>query len=257
MAQKALITGASSGIGRDMAGVLSDMGYEVILAARSTDKLQELAESLKTKAYVITADLSDRNACLDLYNKTMEICYDGSLEVVINNAGFGLFGEFSQTDMNTELKMIDTNVVALQILMKLFLKEFIKKNSGYILNVASSAAFMPGPLMSVYYSTKAYVMRLTQAVDRELKNKKSRVYAGVLCPGPVDTNFNNTAKVQFALKGLSSPYVAEYGIKKMFKRKTVIIPGISMKLGKFGLRPIPDRLITKIAYNIQHKKGGE
>ena len=143
----------------------------------------------------------------------MEICYDGSLEVVINNAGFGLFGEFSQTDMNTELKMIDTNVVALQILMKLFLKEFIKKNSGYILNVASSAAFMPGPLMSVYYSTKAYVMRLTQAVDRELKNKKSRVYAGVLCPGPVDTNFNNTANVQFALKGLSSPYVAEYGIK--------------------------------------------
>ena len=254
MSKKALITGAGSGIGRDIAKVLSSMGYEIIMVSRSTEKMHETAKQLKTKSYIIPADLSDRNKCIDIYKEVQEICTDGELEIVINNAGFGLFGRFCESDINTELKMIDTNIVALHILTKLFLNNFISKNSGYILNVASSAAFMPGPLMAAYYSTKAYVLRLSLAVDRELKKTGSNVYIGVLCPGPVDTNFNNVANVKFALKGLSSEYVAEYAIKKMLKRKTVIVPGLKMKLGKFILRFAPDSLATEAAYNIQRRK---
>ena len=248
----ALVTGASSGIGRDIAVCLSKMGYDVIITARNEKRLNETKALLDGKAHVIAADLSDRNACFELYKDANEI---GNIDVLINNAGFGLFGEFSKSDLTTELNMIDANITALHILTKLFINDFVKRDSGYILNVASSAGFMPGPLMSTYYSTKAYVLRLTQAISRELKNSGSNVYIGALCPGPVDTNFNNTANVIFSLKGLNSMDVAEYAVKKMFKKKTVIVPGTAMKLGKFGLRFLPDNIITKIAYNIQHRKG--
>ncbi len=250
----ALVTGASSGIGRDIAIVLSKMGYEVIITARDEVRLNETKSRLKGKAHIIVTDLKDRSACYKLYETANEIG-EGNIEVLVNNAGFGLFGEFTKSDLDTELNMIDTNITALHILTKLFIKDMVEKNSGYILNVASSAGFMPGPLMATYYSTKAYVLRLSQSISRELKNSGSNVYIGALCPGPVDTNFNNTANVRFALKGLKSMDVAEYAVKNMFKRKTVIVPGISMKLGKFGLCFLPDNLITKIAYNIQHRKG--
>lgn len=249
----ALITGASSGIGRDVAVCLAKRGYKVILSARNEERLNEVKDVIGENAYVITADLTDREECVKLYKSANEIS-GGSIEVLINNAGFGLFGEFSKSDLDTELKMIDTNITAVHILTKLFLRDFKEKNHGYILNVASSAGFMPGPLMAAYYSTKAYVLRLSQAISRELKNAGYDVYVGALCPGPVDTNFNDTANVQFALKGLKSEYVARYAVESMFKRKTVIVPGLSMKLGKFGLRFLPDWMITKIAYNIQHKK---
>ncbi len=252
--KKALITGASSGIGKDIAIELSGMGYEIILVARNVQRLNEVSKQLKTKSYIIPADLSVKEQCFEVYERTMKICTDGSLEILINNAGFGLFGKFLETDITTEINMIDTNITAPHILTKLFLKEFSKNNSGYILNVASSAAFMPGPLMATYYATKAYVLRLTQAIDRELKNNGSKIYIGALCPGPVDTAFNDTANVSFALKGLESADVAKYAVKQMFRRKTVIIPGTAMKLSKFGLRFLPDKIITKIAYNIQKRK---
>ena len=133
----------------------------------------------------------------------------------------------------------------------LFLKDFIKKDKGYILNVASSAAFLPGPLMSTYYATKAYVFRLTEAIHEELRKTKSNVYIGVLCPGPVDTNFNNRAGVKFAVKALSSSYVARYAVEKMFSGKTIIIPGFKMKFVKFIVRFLPDKIVTRINYNIQ------
>ena len=252
---KALVTGASSGIGRDIAEKLSDLGYDIILVGRNNERLQKTADSLKTKSYIISSDLSDRNACLELYQNVQGIAKEDDLEIVINNAGFGLFGEFNNTNINTELNMIDTNIAALHILTKLFLNYFIKKDRGYILNVASSAAFMPGPLMATYYSTKAYVLRLTQAIAMELRQSSSNVYIGALCPGPVNTSFNNTAGVKFAIKGLKSADVASYAVKKMFKKKTVIIPGTTMKLGKVGLRFLPDRLAAKVAYNIQRSKG--
>lgn len=248
----AVITGASSGIGKDMAKVLSEKGYETILVARNEERLTEVASSLPNKSHIFKADLSNINECLELYREIKSL--NGDIQILINNAGFGLFGEFNESNINTELNMINTNITAMHVLTKLFLNDFVQKDNGYILNVSSSAAFMPGPLMATYYSTKAYVLRLTESIARELKNNKSKVYIGALCPGPVDTNFNEIANVNFAISGLKSKYVAKYGIDKMFKRKVVIVPGIAMKLGKFGLRLLPDSIQAKISYNIQRRK---
>lgn len=248
---KALITGASSGIGRDMAIILSKMGYETILVARREDRLKELSKELKTPSKIICLDVSSTDSCLELYEKVK----NEDIDVLINNAGFGIFGKFTDIDLDKELNMIDVNIKAVNILTKLFLKDFKEKNKGYILNVASSAAFLPGPLLSSYYATKAYVLRLTEAIYEELRREKSNVYVGVLCPGPVDTEFNDVAKVKFALKGLTSEYVANYAIKKMFKRKLIIVPGKIMKCARFLTKITPEKLLLKVSYNQQKKKG--
>lgn len=247
---KALITGASSGIGRDMAKILSDMGYEMILVARREDRLKELQKELKTSSEIICADVSNVETCKGIYNKVK----DKDIDIVINNAGFGIFGEFTDIDLDRELNMIDVNIKAVDILTKLFLKDFKEKNKGYILNVASSAAFLPGPLLSSYYASKAYVLRLTEAIYEELRHEKSNVYVGALCPGPVDTEFNDVASVKFALKGLTSSYVAKYAIDKMFKRKLVIVPGKIMKCARFFSKITPEKLLLKVSYNQQRKK---
>ena len=246
----ALITGASSGIGRDFARVLSEMGYDLILVARRKTKLQALKKELNTNVECITMDLSSTFHCMELYREVK----DKDIDIVINNAGFGLFGEFSTTNLDKELDMIDLNIKAVHTLTKLFLKDFQKKDKVYILNVASSAAFLPGPLMSTYYATKAYVYRLTEAIHEELRKEHSHVYIGALCPGPVHTEFNKVAKVNFQLQGLESRDVCEYAIKKMFQRKMIIIPGVTMKLSKFLIRFAPESLLLKIAYHIQKKK---
>ena len=139
-------------------------------------------------------------------------------------------------------------------LTKLFLKDFVKKDKGYILNVASSAAFMPGPLMATYYATKAYVLHLTESINEELRRKKSNVFICALCPGPVSTNFNKVAGVSFNLESLESYDVAKYAVKQMFKKKVVIIPGFKIKMGVFALRLLPRSLVRKIAYKIQKNK---
>lgn len=247
---KALITGASSGLGREFARVLSEKGYDLILVARRKDRLEELKKELNTKVRIIPIDLSNETMCYDLF----KIVEDEDIEVLINNAGFGLFGEFSKTDLDTELNMLDLNVKAVHILTKAFLYKFKKENKGYILNVASSAGFMSGPLMSTYYATKGYVLKLTEAIAYELKKEKSKVKISALCPGPVDTEFNEVAGVSFSVKPLSSEYVAKYAINKMFKGKTVIVPGFIIKLGIFGLRLIPRKLMLSIVYKIQKKK---
>lgn len=248
---KALITGASSGIGRDMAIILSNMGYETILVARREDRLKELSKELKNPSKIICLDVSSTESCFELYEKVK----NEDIDVLINNAGFGIFGKFADIDLDKELNMIDVNIKAVNILTKLFLKDFRDKNKGYILNVASSAAFLPGPLLSSYYATKAYVLRLTEAIYEELRREKSNVYVGALCPGPVDTEFNDVAKVKFALKGLTSEYVAKYAIKKMFKRKLVIVPGKVMKCARFLTKITPEKLLLKVSYNQQKKKG--
>ena len=146
--------------------------------------------------------------------------------MLVNNAGFGTCGEFTDTDLDKELKMIDTNVTAYHILTKLFLQDMTKKNKGHILNVASIAGFMPGPLMATYYSTKAYVVRLTQSIRQELAMKESKVKVSALCPGPVRTNFNKVADVKFNVPGQSSEYVAKYAVHKMFLNRTLIFPSL-------------------------------
>lgn len=247
---KALVTGASSGIGRDMARILSDMGYDLILVARRKTKLEKIQKELKTNVEVEIMDISSTFNCMKLYNKYKK----EDIDIVINNAGFGIFGEFINTNIDKELDMIDINIKTVHTLTKLFLADFKKKNKGYILNVASSAAFMPGPLMASYYASKAYVCNLTQAINEELRQDGSNVYVGVLCPGPVDTEFNKVAKCEFSIKGMDSYEVSKYAIRKMFARKRVIIPGLKIKLGVFALRFLPRGLVLKISHKIQDGK---
>lgn len=247
---KALVTGASSGIGRDMARVLSNMGYDIVAVARDGVKLNELKNELKTKVEIIAVDLSEPETCKELY-KTVQY---KDIDVLVNNAGFGDFGEFTTTDLDKEINMINTNITAMHILTKLFLKNMVKKDKGYILNVASIAGFMPGPLMATYYSTKAYIVRLTQSIYTELRKKKSKVSISVLCPGPVKTNFNKVANVKFNLKSLSSEYVANYAISEMFKKKLIILPGRKIKLARFLAKISPEKLVARICYHMQEKK---
>lgn len=245
---KALITGASSGIGRDIAKELSKKGYDLVLVARNLEKLNEVKENLETNIETVSMDISNPENCKQLYEKYKDI------DILVNNAGFGDCGYFDKTNLEKELQMINTNIVAYHVLTKLYLKDMKAKNSGKILNVASIAGFMPGPLMATYYSTKAYVVRLSEAIREELKKESSKVQISILCPGPVDTNFNKVADVQFALKGLSSEYVAKYTTDKLFKGKFYIVPGWKIKLAKFGAKIAPNTLVAKICYNMQKRK---
>ncbi len=247
---KALVTGASSGIGRDIARELSLRGYDLILVARRKKRLEDLKKEFKTNVEIISCDLSSTFNCMKLYEQVK----GEDIDVVINNAGFGLAGEFTSTKLEKELDMIDLNIKSVHTLTKCFLSDFKKKDKGYILNVASLAAFQPGPLMATYYSTKAYVFNLTLAIYEELRKNKSNVYVGCLCPGPVDTEFNKVAKVEFKLPSLSSEYVARYAVKKMFKRKLIIMPGIKIKIASFASKIAPYKLKLNTVYHIQRRK---
>lgn len=246
----ALITGASSGIGKDMARRLSELGYDLILVARRKERLEDLQKRLKTKVKIIDMDLSVEKNLYRLYDLTK----NDNIDILINNAGFGLFGVFNKTDLDTELKMIDTNIKAVHILTKLYLKDFVKRNSGYILNVASMAGFMSGPHLNTYYATKNYVLKLTMAIYEELKEQNSNVHISALCPGPVKTEFNEVARGGFILKGMSSKEVAVYAVNKMFKNKLIIIPDFKNKLAIFFLRFVPYKLQLKIVAKIQLSK---
>ena len=246
----ALITGASSGIGREFAYILNNMGYDIIAVARRQDRLEELKKELKGDVTVICCDLSVKENCFELYDKVA----DRDIDIVINNAGFGVYGEFDSTSLEKELGMISVNINAVHMLTKLFVNKFEKVNKGRILNVASSAGFMMGPFLSSYYASKAYVLRLSQAIDRELKQKGSSVRVHTLCPGPVETEFDKMADVKNSMSGLSSQYVAKYAVKKMLKGKSVIIPGFGIRMSVFFSKLIPDRLLSLINYHIQKKK---
>ena len=247
---RALVTGASSGIGRDMARYLSKLGYDLIIVAQREERLIELKEELKTNVQVISMDLSIKENCINLYKsiKNQEI------DLLINNAGFGEFGTFNETDLEKEIKLINTNITAVHILTKLFLKDMKKVNKGRILNVASVAGFAPGPLMAAYYSSKAYVLRLSQAIYTELKKDKSNVHISVLCPGPIATEFNDVAGVKFTLKPLSSEYVAKYAVDKMLAGKEVIVPGFTIKALKCINKILPSNLMLEGRYHMQKHK---
>lgn len=245
---KALITGASSGIGRDIARNLSEKGYDLVLVARDLKKLEDLKSELKTNIEIESMDVSVVENCKNLHEKHKDI------DILVNNAGFGDCGYFTKTNLDKELSMINTNIVAYHILTKLYLQDMKQKDSGKILNVASIAGFMPGPLMATYYATKAYVVRLSEAIREELRKESAKVQISILCPGPVDTNFNKVADVQFALKGLSSEYVANYAVDKLLKGKFYIVPGWKIKLAKLGAKIAPNNLVAKVSYKMQRRK---
>lgn len=251
---KALITGASSGIGREFALYLAELGYDLIICARSTDKLNALKDEIKNVSVrVITIDLSRESDAFDLYEHLKE----EDIDVLINNAGFGAFGKFLDVPLEREVELIHTNVSSVHILTKCFLKDMQSKNSGLILNVGSMAGFSAGPKLSSYYASKNYVVRLTQAINEELRRDGSKVKISVLCPGPVETNFNNVANVRFTTKGLNARDVARYAFDKARQGKIIIIPGFLMKTVKFFEHFLPENLLTRISYNVQSKKEGK
>ena len=247
---KALITGASSGIGREMAKYLASLGHELILVGRNKERLEELQNELKVDSQIVIVDLSEIKKVKELY----VIMKNEQIDILINNAGFGDFGKFYETDINKELEMINTNVTAVHLLTKLFLRDMKKRDSGYILNVASIAAFGPGPLMATYYATKAYVNNLTEAIYEELRREKSNVHVSSLCPGPTDSEFFNRAGVTFAVKPMECKDVARYGIDKMFKGKVVIVPGFINKCSIFFRRFASRGLARRVTYKIQKAK---
>lgn len=249
---KALITGASSGLGRDMARVLASYGIDLVIVARRGERLQELKAELNHQVDVTTVclDLAEAGNCRLLYEKFRH----EDINILINNAGFGLAGTFTQTDLDRELSMIDTNIKAMHILSKLFLRDFIERDDGYLLNVASSAAFLPGPLMASYYAGKAYVRSLTLALRREMKKQHANVAVSVLCPGPVQTEFEQVAHVKFAVPGKESYGVAKAAVDGMFMNQAQIIPGTLMKLAYLGCKFLPLAWQMEASYHIQKRK---
>ncbi len=250
----ALVTGASSGLGFEFAKQLSARGYKLILVARRRDKLEQVQKSIKTESIIIAADLSERDECVRVITETLGL----NIDVFINNAGFGDCGRFYETDANKDLQMIDVNVTAMHLLLKMMLQRMksSKVTGGYILNVASSAGLFPaGPYMATYYATKAYVTSITQAIARELKEEDSEIYVGALCPGPVDTEFNDVANVEFALKGISAGYCVSYALKQMFdRRKVLIVPTLRMKLAVLGTRFLSRDQVVALTADQQKKK---
>jgi short-subunit dehydrogenase len=250
----AVITGASSGIGLEFAIQLAGEGYPLILVSRRKERLEGVAWTLRkygVPVKVIAADLSKKSEC---YRLMSEIA-DKKIGIFINNAGFGDCGCFLETDEKKELAMIDLNVKALHLLTKLVIRKMDYQEGGYLLNVASSAGLLPaGPYMATYYATKAYVASLTRAIARELEEIGSNVYIGALCPGPVDTAFNYVANVEFALPGISAEECVAYAIRQMKRRKTVIVPTLSMKAATTLGRLIPPDLSIRLTGHQQKKK---
>lgn len=250
----ALVTGASSGIGRDIARSLARHGINVIITARRRDRLvelkKELIEKYGVKVMCITADLSKEESVKKLYCAVKK--YD--IDILINNAGFGVFGEFTETDLDSELAMLDVNIKAFHILFKLFLRDFKKRGCGYILNTASIAGFMAGPFFSSYYASKAYIVRMTQAVAEELRRERSGVHLSMLCPGPVSTEFSETARVKFRSKPSNSEKLAEHAVREMFAGKLFITDNWLTSGLRVLAKILPDALAAAIAGCFQSKR---
>ena len=246
---KALITGATSGIGKKIAEKLSERGWELILTGRNEKVLKDMQQQFGNTE-IITAELADRSEVMRVY----EFCRDKNIDMLVNNAGYGLYGRFEDIDMEDELGLINVNIVAVHILTKLFLRDFKKHDHGMILNVASSAGFMTGPLMASYYASKNYVVRLSMAIAEELRRDKSKVSITLLCPGPVDTNFNNRAGVSFSVKPITADQAAECAINRAIAGKLLAIPGFYVRAAVWGSRFVPHKLLSAMVYNIQHSK---
>ena len=240
----ALVTGASSGIGRDIARSLAKHGINLIITARRRDRLSELKSELTEKYGVkvmcIAADLSKENQVLALYEKVRK--YD--IDILINNAGYGVFGNFTETDLERELDMLDVNVKAFHILFKLFLRDFKRRDCGYILNTASVAGFLPGPRFSSYYASKGYIVRMTQAVAEELRSERSHVHVSMLCPGPVNTEFSETARVKFLFGVYSSEKLAEHAVREMFGGRLIITDNFGTKALMTAAKFVPDMVLA-------------
>ena len=251
------ITGASSGIGREFARYYAKHGCFLILTARRTDRLEALAAELKQKygtlCHIRPADLADEADCARLLKEM-----DGEwVDVFINNAGFGVCGSYLETDPAREEEMVKVNVCAMQRLFRYAVRKMDRQGRGTILNVASSAGLLPGgPYMAGYYASKAYVASLTRGVAEELREMHSPVQVCALCPGPVDTEFNDRAGVIFALKGITSEFCVQEAILGMKRHKTIIVPSVFMRACTTAQKLVPTPLLMPIVARQQKKKLG-
>lgn len=257
--QSAVITGASGGIGYEFVKLFAQDGYNLVLIARSEQKLAQIAADLKQKysvaVKIIAKDLSLPTAPFEIFQELQQEAI--APDVLINNAGFATYGLFNETDLNTELQMMQVNVVCLTHLTKLFLKDMVNQGYGKILNVASTAAFQPGPLMTVYFATKAYVLSFSEALTNELQGTGVTVTA--LCPGPTETGFQQRAamensKLVSGQKIMDAETVAKIGYHALMEGKTVVIPGFKNKILAQSVRFAPRKLLTKIVRSMQESK---
>ena len=255
-----LITGASSGIGYELAKTAAKEGFNLVVAARSKDKLENLAGELQslhqTETKVIAMDLAEPGSGTRLYDqlKTENVIID----ILVNNAGFADFGFFIERDWEKERRMINLNITTLTELTKLFARDMVKRGEGKILNVASTAAFQPGPLMAVYYATKSYVLHFSEALSNELKG--TGVTIMTLCPGATISGFQETAEMKHSrlmkiMPFVSSEKVARYAFRVLMKNKTVAIPGLFNKMGVFSIRLIPRKMATNMIRKMSDVSG--
>ncbi|KIR01979.1 3-oxoacyl-[acyl-carrier protein] reductase [Lachnospiraceae bacterium TWA4] len=221
------------------------------MTARREERLKHIAHRLGVPVRIEPCDLSDEEECRKLCAKLA----DEHIDIFINNAGFGDCGEFIDTNLEKELNMIHVNIRAMHILLKFNLRQMSAYGKGQILNVASSAGILPaGPYMATYYATKSYVVSLTKAIAEELKENQSNVYVGALCPGPVDTEFNDRADVIFATKGISATSCVRAALRGMTLRKTIIVPYLPVRVGMKLQKFLPDKCLLPIIANFQKRK---
>jgi len=254
----ALITGASNGIGLELAKIYASKGNNLVLVARNVLKLNEIKAELekqyKIKVLNIGIDLSMPNAAQEVYNQTT--ANNIQVDYLINNAGFGDFGMFTETDWNKELQMINLNITTLTQFTKLYLRDMVKRGKGKIMNLASTAAFQSGPTMAVYYATKAYVLNFSEAIDNEVRSKG--VTVTTLCPGPTESGFQAASAMEESnlVKGRKLPSakeVAQYGYDSMMKGKVVAIHGIMNWIMAQSVRFFPRAAVVKITRKMQDK----
>ncbi len=252
----ALITGASGGIGLELAKLFARDGYNLVLVARNEEKLQTLAKNLEhdfdISAFVIAKDLSNSNAPAELYAEVS--AQNIAVTALVNNAGFATHGYFIETDLDRELQEIQLNIATLTHLSKLFGRDMVARRSGKILNVASTAAFQPGPMMAVYFATKAYVLSFSEALANEMADFGVTVSA--LCPGATATNFFNTADMLDSgfvekMRMMSAEDVAAIGYRGLMRGKAVVITGFVNKMMAFSTRFAPRSVVVKIVRALQ------
>ncbi|BAY25226.1 short-chain dehydrogenase/reductase SDR [Calothrix sp. NIES-2100] len=257
--QTALITGAANGIGYELACIFAENGYNLVLVDRMAQKLAEVAEKIRKQFGIfvkpIVKDLSLQTSPEEIFTELQQEVIQ--IDVLVNNAGFGIHGLFHETNLTTELEMLQVNLVCLTHLTKLFLKDMVKKGEGKVLNLSSAAAFQPGPLMAVYFATKAYILSFSQALASELEGTGVTVTA--LCPGPTESAFHERTGIAGARQAesnnmMDAQTVAKIGYRALMSGKTVAIPGLKNRLLAEIVRFTPRNLVTKIVKNMQEVK---
>ncbi len=253
-----LVTGASGGIGYELAKLFAQDGYGLVLVARRSEKLLavagELEKAFQAKVKVIVKDLAQPSAAPEIFSQLQRESVH--VDILVNNAGAGTLGFFSESDTQSQLDTIELNVVALTHLTRLFLPDMIKNKFGKILNVASTAAFEPGPLMATYYATKAFVLSFSQALANELEG--SGVTVTTFCPGPTRTGFQESAHIKYSKliesRMMDAPTVARIGYRGLMKNKRIVVPGLMNKIIAHGVRFLPRNLVLRIARSIQESR---